>query len=293
MFFTVFFVFSSGLSFSKEPTKNIAESLRGRIEEAGLPVIMRIDDEPVFASEALPKFYEAGAYQPVWIEKDRPNKKLFLLVDMLKNAGEEGLRSQDYHLPEMLSILGLIEKFDKFSDEFLKHLVDLELLCTDAFMIYGSHLVCGRINPETIDPEWHANRRGHDMSVILRKAVESGKIDESLRLLLPHYQEYTRLKTALTHYRAIRDQGGWNKILEGSKIQKGDSGERVIALIKRLISEYPYMAESILSTSEFDDSVESQTKKIPISPWTRTGWGGWKRYHECVKYFAGRKDTIN
>ncbi len=75
--------------------------------------------------------------------------------------------------------------------------MDLDLLLTDAFMIYGSHLLVGRVNPETIDPEWVANRRDADMGLALQRAIDTGRIQEELVKLLPPQPGYERLKKAL------------------------------------------------------------------------------------------------
>jgi hypothetical protein len=98
------------------------------------------------------------------------------------------------------------------------------LLLTDAFLLYGSHLLSGRINPETIDPEWFANRRGSDLSMVLEHALTENRIEEILIELAPSQSGYATLRRALGHYRTITERGGWPRVPAGKTLQKGDRG---------------------------------------------------------------------
>ena len=249
--------FSNGI-FAKDIAGEIREGLRNRIEAAGSPVNILIGEESVCAVEALPRFYEARAYQPVWVEKNKPNKRLTELIAAIQKAGDEGLRPEDYHLDTILKIMDAVEKKTTDTGDRLKRLIDLDLLSTDSFLVYGSHLICGRINPETIDPEWHANRRGNDLSAVLQKAVQEDDIGGTLQQLSPRQKGYDELKNALAFYRNIQKQGGFPMFPTGPKMQKGETGERVAALIKRLAVEYPGGGESSVPEAEFGITVEQK-----------------------------------
>lgn len=91
-----------------------------------------------------------------------------------------------YHLEEIKRKLA--ERKGSFVPEdsdSIDQLIELELMLSDAFLLYGSHLLAGRINPESIDPEWSANRRGMDMSLVLESAVLRGEIKNTLAQLSP------------------------------------------------------------------------------------------------------------
>lgn len=50
-------------------------------------------------------------------------------------------------------------------------LAEADLLLTDAFLTYGSHLLSGRVVPRTIDPLWTAAGRGVDPSALRMRAI--------------------------------------------------------------------------------------------------------------------------
>src|SRR5205814_4881664 len=87
-----------------------------------------------------------------------------------------------------------------------------DLLLTDAFLVYGAHLLAGRVNPETLRPEWVSNRRTADIAVVMEAALTSGNIAATLEGLDPPEAGYRRLREALARYRRVAAVGGWPAI---------------------------------------------------------------------------------
>ena len=106
---------------------------------------------------------------------------------------------------------------------------------TDAFLIYGAHLLAGKVNPETFDPEWHARRKVADLAEKLQDALTSGSVEKTLHSFLPQQPGYEALKEALTHYKDLVPGEGWVRVSDGSKLQKGERNERVALVRKRLL----------------------------------------------------------
>lgn len=162
----LFFVFVSLQSPAAQSVSDQAdELLHARIEAAGGPPRIVVGNELVYASIALPSFYERRAYRLAWSDDDGPLSQLEALILAIKDASREGLTPADYHLAKIEAIYKQVQQNQENRFSFTPRiLVDLDLLATDAFLIYGSHLLAGRVNPETIDPEWIANRRDADIS---------------------------------------------------------------------------------------------------------------------------------
>jgi len=160
----------------------VRERLRNRLET--VPAAdLAVRDEPVYASAALPEFYVSRLYQPAWSDHRGPLPVADSLIAAVRDAGGEGLRPADYHLRTIERTLREIR--GAAGPPGARRVADLDLLLTDAFLVYGSHLLIGRVNPETIDPEWRANRRGADLAMILGGALASGHVREALATLLP------------------------------------------------------------------------------------------------------------
>jgi len=217
-------------------SKQVHEFLRNRIEAAGIPPKLSVGEDSIRASVMLPRFYERRSYRSAWINENGPTFQAKSLINKIKEAEHEGLRPEDYHLVKIESIMIEIGRIQKSKTPLNPRiLVDIELLLTDSFLIYGSHLVSGKVNPESIDAEWFANRREADMVQVIEAALDSNQISESLKNLLPTHTVYKRLKSALAQYLETLTEGGWGTIPDGQKIQKGDRDNRVIALRHRLV----------------------------------------------------------
>ena len=249
-------------SLSAQPVPDqIQEFLRTRIETAGAQPIIVIGDERIYASVVLPQFYERRAYWPAWCDDKGISPQADALIDAINDARLEGLEPHDYHLTSLeracTELRADLEKKVPLDQE---RFADFDLLVTDAFLIYASHLLAGRINPETIDPEWRANRREVDFADVLQKALDTRRVRETLRELLPEYPGYWRLRSALPVYREIATRGGWSVLPEGPAIKKGATGEQVMVLCERLRAEGYLSAEARCDI--FDEQVEAAVKQF-------------------------------
>ncbi|MBU1949076.1 MAG: L,D-transpeptidase family protein, partial [Candidatus Eisenbacteria bacterium] len=187
-----------------------------------------------YASLALPRFYQERTFAPAWIDDRGVTTAAEDLLEALRGAYQEGLIPEDYHLEGIATRLDKARTPGGAGPDLY---VDLELLLTDGFLVYASHLLSGRVNPETLDPEWIATRREGDLAQVLEKALQGAGIKEELPSLLPMGPGYRRLKTALAHYRRISDQGGWPTVSPGPKLELGSIDGRVQELRRRLAAE--------------------------------------------------------
>jgi len=248
-------------SVASPQTEATAERIRNRIETAGYPPLIEIQEVLIFASLTLPQFYEQRGFEPAWIDGKQALSQVQSLLNSIQNATTEGLNPLDYHLKEIQSIEEQLEN-DRYNSLPNRNrlLVDLELLCSDAFLIYGAHLLSGRVNPETIDSEWRAARRELDMVKVLNDALSSGEINLSLRNLLPKHQGYWQLRQALAYYRGLRRGIKWPEIPDGPRLQTGVKDKRLPLLVQRLSATGDLVSYSSDSILIYDERIESAVK---------------------------------
>jgi L,D-transpeptidase YcbB len=201
------------LDFSQPLKSQLQEMLRNRIEGTGVQRYISVGSSEVYFVKALPMFYQRRMFQPAWVNKEGPMPHVKQLIEAIRRADQQGLRPEDYHLDEILKIIPEEKHFKcrRLSNN-PRQLVDLELLLTDAFLLYGSHLISGRINPKTMDPEWFADRRETDLSMVLEHALAANRIGETLIELSPSQNGYERLRRAMVALRNISARGGWPRI---------------------------------------------------------------------------------
>ena len=213
----------------------VAERVRNRVETAGFSGEIEAASAPIYAVATVSDFYVRRLYRPGWSTGGRIHSTAAQLIQELRGATAEGLDPADYHLEEIERLLGRARAQPGSGGPVdARLLADLDLLLTDTFLIYGSHLLSGRVNPETFDPEWIAARRGANLAAVLEEALGSGTVGERLRSLLPRQPGYGRLKEALATYRDIALGGGWEPVPADQILESGVRSASVVSLRRRL-----------------------------------------------------------
>ncbi|HEX2138681.1 MAG TPA: L,D-transpeptidase family protein [Woeseiaceae bacterium] len=205
---------------------DLQDRLRVRIEAAFLAGSMEVMDERVQARNTLQRVYTARGFAPMWVSAEGLTERGQHLADWLETEPQKhGLRPADYHLRSV----SRLEDEDRAGA-----LVDLELALSDAFAMLASHFLAGRLNPESLDPEWFASRRHRDLLPVIEKAATMRAPGDALAELLPNGEGYARLVQKLASLRDILARGGWPSVDPGPTLRQGDAGPRVLQVAERL-----------------------------------------------------------
>ncbi len=191
--------------------------------------------EPLRAGPWLRRFYAERDYRPAWVAEATPTAALDSLLRALRGAELEGLRPTDYHLLTLATLLAAARhELRRGAEPDPATLADLDLLATDAYLTYGSHLLSGAVDPVTLDHVWTGSPREGDLPAHLEAALADGRIQQSLKdLFFASHPGYFRLRSALARYRAIAREGGWPAV-PGDTLRPGDRGHAVAILRGRL-----------------------------------------------------------
>ena len=222
---------------SVSPSGAVEEHLRIRIEaiQDGAPGASSVGEELILAREGVARYYRQAAFEPVWARAGGPTVLADSLLTVLRDADGEGLRPTDYHATAIDSLLRHLRAQNGAGEPLdPRRLVDLELLCTDAFLLYGSHLLTGRVDPAAINPTWTAEGRQADLVQHLEQALTETSLRAALADLRPPQPEYDALRRALARYRTLDANGGWPTLPEGPKLEVGTQDEQVPLLRRRL-----------------------------------------------------------
>lgn len=209
-----------------DPADPVVLEIQSHVEalRAGAPTA--IGGDVVHAIRSLPLFYEANGFRSVW--RQRPGEPAAArLIEAILAAAADGLDPADYHLDALRRRLDATAPTPH-------ELAELDLLLTDAFLLLGSHLLLGRVHPETLDPEWLALRRNADLVPVLEAALESGDPVAALDGLRPRSPRYAALREGLLRLRRIDADGGWGEVDDGDPLEPGMRDPRVAQLRRRL-----------------------------------------------------------
>jgi murein L,D-transpeptidase YcbB/YkuD len=262
--FVLFLVFSvflvTDLSAQVSAT-DAGEQLRRRVETVGDTGDIVVGGERIHAEIEALRFYENQGYRLVWTENGQLSPDIDALIEEIRQSAREGMRPGEYHLAR---IEQLVEQIRRHGEEESTPglLVDLDLLCTDAFLLQAAHRLSGRVDPESLDREWIANRRSQDLVALLGTALAEQTVSDALDGLLPPQPEYRQLREHLDRYRQMASAGGWEVVPDGPTLKQGDQGSRVRTLRQRLDQEGYGVVGTDTTDEIFDGTLDSGVRNF-------------------------------
>jgi murein L,D-transpeptidase YcbB/YkuD len=245
-----------GCTESQPPPDPASLEIRNRILSAGIPPSVRTRGDSIYSFELIRAFYEGRNYRPAWSALDGILPEADSLVGAIKGADREGLRPQEYHLAVLESILIESGRLRQ-SQESLSPSVraDLDLLLTDAFLLYASHLLHGRIDHDSLQVRRFVGKNNLQLDTLLDRSLQSRRIKESLQALLPKHSLYSDLRELLSSFNAMARRGRWGTVPAGPALKGGDIGPRVFALKNRLWFSGELVSRSGAGSDEFDSTL--------------------------------------
>lgn len=217
------------------------ETIQLKVELIETSAKKDVNGEFICSSAALPKFYQQRNFQPAWTTKNGITSQSLILIETINNADLHGLNPEDYHLRKINTLRQELKEIQGKQSVLNQKMANLDLILTDAYLLYASHIYLGKVNPETTSPEWKAQKRTDTIKFdeYLENSLRSKTLQEDLKKLAPSQLEYVALKKALVTLKTLQEKGGWELIPKGNKLESGMTDERIEQLRKRLeVSNY-------------------------------------------------------
>lgn len=219
--------------------------------------------EMICGISLLPEFYGRRKFQPAWTLSGEIGPKAREMVEVLQGMDEYGLRSSDYHLQTIERLAAEIDSKPPGGRPLeTQRLAELDILLTDAFLLLGSHLYGGRVNPETIHSEWVAFQYDIDLTRVLEAALEQDRVRLALDKLRPPHAGYIRIRKALDFYRQIAIAGGWPQVPHGPSLRLGDENESVTLVRQRLLMSGDIEAYEPVNPLQYDRTLEAGLRRF-------------------------------
>ena len=194
-------------------------------------------------------FYFERNYEPFWIEN---RKRLESLSRSLSEAGSHGLPEYRYPLGELKEAI--------FEDDPTQK-AKLELMATEAFLLFAQDISGGILKPNMIDANINVDPQRREASELLASLTESFDVSSFFENLFPRSNEYEYLVGELRRMRDILRNGSWgDPVPSGTTLQIGMTHEHVPFLRKRLSK----MGYPVSQTNQriFDEQLDASVKKF-------------------------------
>ena len=230
----------------------LGDKIRGE-KSQGAVVVEGIE---LYSQNELPKFYTNREFELAWTSQK--NKKD--LIESIESSYDEGLNPEDYHLEKIRKLMLKSEKQNLSKAET----ADLDLLMTDALILYASHLLAGKLEQSELRKKWDVERNvvPADPDSLLTTTLHNQKIKPVLEEFKPNHYMYGFMKLHLKKLREESAQGGWPKISEGEVLKPGDTSARVSEFRKYLIAVGDLSESRVENENVFDKDLEEGVKKF-------------------------------
>lgn len=179
---------------------------------------------PLRTAAELRAFYLARNFRLAWHDDQwRPTPQALALVEAIGRIGDDGLLPEDYHYERLRRLF----HGDKGS------VLEYDLLLSDAAANLGHHLLSGKVDPQSISPDWKGQRRERSTSDLLTELAEASDVNGRLDLLRPQQVRYFRLQKLLREFFDRAPE--WPPLAVYPAINPGDSDARVPSVRGRLL----------------------------------------------------------
>ncbi len=255
----VLLIFSYSLNRSLQAqNSSVEELIRQRVENDTKDNAVFANGIILFSQIELPKFYTNRDFELAW--EDKKNRDDLLIS--IQSAFNEGLNPEDYHLERISNLLDK-SKYKKLDNN---DIVDLDLLMTDALILYAYHLISGKVEQSELRSKWDVelNQRPNNIDSLLTVTLHNKKVKVALEDIKPQHYLYKIMKFKLKEYRDIEKDGGWSKIEEGESLKKDMTDKRIPEIRKYLNITKDLKANNVENNSLFDDELEIAVKKFQI-----------------------------
>lgn len=203
-------------------------------------------------------FYNARNYQYAWFFSDGVAEQAFNFLnqqtDYMAYSGDTSLKN--IALKQLYDTLENGGRIVPMNDS---NRLNTELLLTGQFFRYAEKAYQGNNSLDAADLKWFIPRKKINMVATLDSLIaHKGEKPTAYEPLNIYYQ---RLKESLLQYYEIEKKGGWEPVVTNrKKLQKGDTGEVIIAIKNRLRRTGDFDLSD--SSDLFTDSLVTAVKRF-------------------------------
>lgn len=215
--------------------QQVTQHIRGQLTQESTFQNLVCQGEQICGLKLMPLFYQEREYAPVWFDANGLRPAARTLIASIKNADKDGLHPADYHTT-IINLLLSDYDFWPLNDDAHQAAIraDLDLLLTDAFLLFGTHLANGRIDPETLHTDWILPEESIDVMNVLHNLSADTDMVKIIDQFRPHHAGYVQLRRALVQMRQLQAQGDIQAIKMDVTLKPGVKNKRIPLLRQRL-----------------------------------------------------------
>lgn len=217
-------------------------------------IIAHKENLDFFSADSIKAYYSQRKNAPVWNDTElRTN-----FIELLKKAEEEGLYFKDYHgtlIDSLEQHLGTLTKQEKSK---------YDLLLTDAFFTFGTHLLNGKTNPRKIHEIFDLPKNEANLTSILNEAITNKDLVGAFKQLRPNHSIYKQLITSLKTYKEKKESFDEFKPIEDGEMIKPGMQDPRLPKIKFRLMALEYLENIDPFSYDYSPPVQEAIKQLQL-----------------------------
>lgn len=177
----------------------------------------------------LHAIYEARQFEPLWLDGNTPSPRAGQAIALLEAAGEDGLATSDFPLPQLASQQAAV--LDGTADDAAR--AGFDLLLSQAMARYVEVMMVGRVDPQQLGIDIDTRAERARLPQQLERVLTASDLNAAAQDLRPVLPAYQALRNALPAYRALagaHPDAPSLPALPGRKLEPGQPWEGTTAL---------------------------------------------------------------
>lgn len=154
----------------------------------------------LYSTVVIHRFYGERNFQPAWIKDGKIPELAYEMRYEIGQSKFDGLNPVDYHFAALNDYFSRFEAAKKQGKTLPENeLAAVDVLLTDAFIMMGSHLSLGKVDPENLKTSWNIQRNAPELVLDrrLEEALNGSGIRKSLQALYPSFVIYRKMREGL------------------------------------------------------------------------------------------------
>lgn len=237
---------------AQEPS--VEDILEARIHNPVQDQSISVGGQELFSQIELPKFYTNRNFELAWTDQ----KNIDDLLESIESSYDEGLDPEDYHYQRIRELLARRDTSKLTNSEK----ADLDLLLSDAVILYAAHLLEGKLEQSALREAWDVekNERPGNVDSLLTVTLHNRKLKPALQSMKPAHYIYALLKVHLKQLREQSEEGGWPEVHTGETLKKDMDDPRILEIREYLKATGDLKPYSVAEESLFDEQLEEAVK---------------------------------
>lgn len=233
----------------------------------------------LYSSVVIHRFYSERGFQAAWVKDSKLTEIAYEMRYEIGQSKFDGLNPADYHFAALNDLFSKFETAKKQGKTLTEsELAAADLLLTDAFIMLGSHLSLGKVNPENLQTTWNIQRTTPELALDkrLEEALNGQSIRKNLQELYPNFLIYRKMREGLREL--YDDMERFNKRpfaqwkpLKTDKSIKPDESDPMMSEIRKRLYFWGYVdayetAEDKIYDAELVQGIKKLQRRHGMEP---------------------------